>query len=361
VPNLVTLREKIVAIFDEFFENRQAINISIGSRLDTIPIVRSALLLLSLSTSPSSEEIKSIILSPYINGFHLERSSRMILHNYLDAHPNPDLPWAEGEPAAMIKSMLNRVMNLILANQNKKLLPSCWKNLFIEILKIFGWPSDEKLSALEFRAATAFYATLEKLSSNDAVVESMFHEQAMQLLKTITNSNTIQLRDEEDAAINILGTLEGAGIEFDHLWIMGLDENSWPGSATPNPFIPMELQKRLDLPHSSPAREREFCKNLLARYGKGAKNIIFSYVKQDGERETLPSKLISNNPLLTVEQLNLPMVIPLAQKIYRSKNSESIDDHLAPAIVLAGGAEGGLPYCVYAIWDTVGDGTRLEC
>lgn len=336
VPNLVALREKIIVAFDEFFENnRQAINISIGSKLDAIPIVRSALLLLSLSTSPSNEEIKNLILSPYINGFCLERSSRTMLHRHLDTHFN--LPWTAIDNllclhkphVALLKSMLNRAMSLILASQGKKLHPSGWKNLFIEILKIFGWPGDEKLSNLEFRAATAFYNTLEELSRNDAVAEPMFYEQAMQLLKAIVNSNTVQLRDEKDAAINILGILEGAGMDFDHLWIMGLDENNWPGSAKPNPFIPMGLQKRLNLPHSSPIREWEFCKNLLIRYGKGVKNIILSYVKQHDGREMLPSRLIADYPLLTIEQLNLPTVVSIAQKIYQSKNSESLYDYLA--------------------------------
>jgi hypothetical protein len=92
VPHLTTLREKIIAIFDEFLEDKkQTINISLGNSLDTIPIVKSALWLLSLSSSLSSEVIKNIILSPYIDGFLLEKSSRMILYHYLNSYPS--LSW----------------------------------------------------------------------------------------------------------------------------------------------------------------------------------------------------------------------------------------------------------------------------
>ena len=43
--------------------------------------------------------------------------------------------------------------------------------------------------------------------------------------------------EDEGAPVQVMGMLEAAGLRFDHLWIMGLDDEALPAPANPNPFL----------------------------------------------------------------------------------------------------------------------------
>ncbi len=64
--------------------------------------------------------------------------------------------------------------------------------------------------------------------------------------------------EDEGAPVQVMGMLEAAGLRFDHLWIMGLDDEALPSPANPSPFLPVSLQRQHRLPHSSSERELEF-------------------------------------------------------------------------------------------------------
>ncbi|MEZ5393002.1 MAG: hypothetical protein R2724_09040 [Bryobacterales bacterium] len=54
--------------------------------------------------------------------------------------------------------------------------------------------------------------------------------------------------------------LESAGAEAEHLWAMGMDDESWPAPARPNPFLPIKLQRERGLPHASAEVELAFAR-----------------------------------------------------------------------------------------------------
>ena len=55
----------------------------------------------------------------------------------------------------------------------------------------------------------------------------------------------------EAAPVQVLGTLEAAGLRFYDLWIAGLDDESWPPPASPAPFLPMRMQREAGVPGCS--------------------------------------------------------------------------------------------------------------
>ena len=71
--------------------------------------------------------------------------------------------------------------------------------------------------------------------------------------------------EDEGAPVQVMGMLEAAGLRFDHLWIMGLHDETLPAPANPNPFLPSALQRQHHLPHSSAARELEFASTMMDR------------------------------------------------------------------------------------------------
>lgn len=67
---------------------------------------------------------------------------------------------------------------------------------------------------------------------------------------------------------------------------------SLPASPSPNPFLPMNLQKRHNLPHSTAERELNFSQHIIKRLTKASPNIVFSYAKWDNNNEQLLSPLL---------------------------------------------------------------------
>ena len=56
-------------------------------------------------------------------------------------------------------------------------------------------------------------------------------------------ADTLFQPETPDVPIQVLGELEATGMQFDHLWVMGLSDETWPRGPRPNPFLPVELQR----------------------------------------------------------------------------------------------------------------------
>jgi probable DNA repair protein len=89
-----------------------------------------------------------------------------------------------------------------------------------------------------------------------------------------------------------MGLLEASGLNFDHLWIMGLNDEALPFAATPNPFLPIALQREYGLPHSSAEAEIEFARRLIERLLASAPDVVLSYPVAEGDRKLNPCPLI---------------------------------------------------------------------
>ena len=73
---------------------------------------------------------------------------------------------------------------------------------------------------------------------------------------------TVFQAEAPQAPIQVLGALEAAGMQFDAVWLLGMDDQSWPPSAAPNPLLPARLQRELGMPHASAQRELLFARHL---------------------------------------------------------------------------------------------------
>ena len=83
----------------------------------------------------------------------------------------------------------------------------------------------------------------------DAIVPETRYRDAVERLAAIARSTLFQPRAPE-APIHVLGVLESAGLEFDHLWVMGLTDEAWPLPEGAHPFIPIRLQRAAGVPQA---------------------------------------------------------------------------------------------------------------
>ena len=144
-----------------------------------------------------------------------------------------------------------------------------------------------------------------------------------------------------DVPVQVLGTLEAAGLSFDHLWVMGLSDDTFPTMGRPSPFIPIALQRQHGLPHATPEREAEYAQNLISRLITSAERVILSYPQSDGERPLRASALIGH-----VSELDKPLhssagAPNYCARIYGSRWLESLEDFKAPPVPKGERVSGG--------------------
>lgn len=300
-------------------------NVSIGTTLMQLPMIETAFDLLKLlNDNVDIQDISRVLRSPWLKGAGKERNSRALLEKCLrEKYPrqlklseaeyrsrelrkydryHEELPEEEHTTQAWNSPVFNTILRTLLrfkAENRGKKPASAWAEAFDHLLAHVGWPlSDETGStALEhdenWQALQAWRETLHELASLDAVITPFGLTTAISQLKQICREKPFQAKTPP-ASIQVLGLYEVNGLRFDHLWVLGMNADTWPPTARPNPYVPGKLQIEADAPRSSPQRELAVAKTITQRLLKTAPDCIFSYpAKLDGE-ELIPSPLLDN-------------------------------------------------------------------
>ena len=138
-------------------------------------------------------------------------------------------------------------------------MPSEWASVLSGFLQAIGWPGDRGLDSIEYQTLEVWNELLSELARLDSVSGYIPLGTAVGALRRLASARQFQ-PESEPAPVQILGVLEASGLRFDRLWIMGMHDNAWPKAPVSDPFLPFRLQRRFNLPHSSPDQELEFTK-----------------------------------------------------------------------------------------------------
>ena len=306
IPELQSLRKQTVEIFHRSFhedhspmtpESIYPFNISAGQPLLDYPIIHDgyeALLLLS-EDFISTDKLRQVLASPYI--FPLEDG--MIEAAEFDITIRnlqlTTLPFSLLKKKLMKYPALQRVADFLSMNLTSFQFPSEWAQSFVQQLESIGWPGSQSLSSEEYQLLSQWINQLQALSCLDDFSGPISRSIAISHLHYLLSSVSFQPQtDHSNANIQVLGLLEAAGLPFDYLWIMGLDNSSWPPTAQNNPFIPQALQKIYKLPHNSSEHELIYTMKLQASLIAHSKHTILSSPMQDSSTQKQPSALITS-------------------------------------------------------------------
>ncbi len=364
VPNLSQLRQQVVLTMDRVFYPttilpgevvaRRIYNISMGYPLSLSPVVADALLLLELALGElPAAAMGRLLRSPFLAGGIDEWEHRASL----DATIRREV----GEWSISLKTLLYRLrqaeesgsgacpqmLQAMSAFQAcagelpRSLTPAGWADRFLSLLEAAGWPHVSRLNSEEYQQVQSWRELLARLSTLEMVQPSMSLRQALRRLRTLADEAMFQPQTPE-APLQILGVMEAVGLEFDHLWIMGLSDEQWPQAAVPNPLLPVGLQRELNMPHASASRELEYSTLLAQRLFSAAPQVIASYPLQDEERDLRPSPLLRELPVLQLEQLDLATLQDPYRVGFGAVELESLLDEpltpLEPGTYLKGGS-----------------------
>ena len=366
----------------------QPFNFSAGRPLDQAPVIQHGLRLLKLIAGHAEfNDAINLLRSPFTLHDPQEIDLRSIAEQQLRRFPSPEitlsqlrlaLEYAETKlgrsttkpletpenPAPSdtgtetatcceAQSLSQRLLQLGTQLREQKSLhqkqrPSQWANQIITWLEQLGWPGGRRLDSVEYQQITTWYESLEQLGQLDPIQGNISLTQFIETLNRHTQKTAFQAKTN-DSPIQILGTLEAAGLSFTHVWLTGFNNKNWPPSPAPNPFIPISLQIKNNLPRASSERELLIAQSISYKLSHSAPHVIASYYLMDDDvpcdcsplfsdfEEAGESFTINTTPINTTT-INTTPINPQKES---SSTLEHYSDELAPAVPPNSAIRGG--------------------
>jgi ATP-dependent helicase/nuclease subunit B len=347
-PDLTRSRNTVERIFSQILDpgggpakHDRAFHLSVGPALAEYPVVHAALLLLefTLGAMPLSR-VGMLLRSPFLGGAEEERSSRALL----DAQLRRRSIWSlsisvlreRAESCPLLQSLLQRVENRV-GGLPRERAPSEWARTIPDLLAAFGWPGERSLNSVEYQTIQAWRELLNGLASLDVAASPISLAQTIDWLRETAANTRFQIEDE-GAPVQVMGMLEASGLHFDHLCVLGLHDEALPSPASPNPFIPVSLQRRHNLPHSSSTLELEFATKLMHRLLVSARDVVLTYPSMEGDRALSPSPLASGATWTDASHDH--RTDPWVARMRAGAAFEHLSDEIAPEFV-QGSSTGG--------------------
>ncbi len=343
IPDLSLRRKEAVRIFSQVLDPGYNLpgaprkplpfNVSLGVPLDEVPLVQAALALLELCHGELPYEAASrLIRSPFLGAAEQGRSLRAAL----DARLRRDAPARIGlaslvariDKAPRLRAAFEATIKVLREEKESLKPPSAWARHFSALLEAAGFPGERTLDSEEFQARAKWHETLGELARLDRVSASLPYSQALAQLKALC-ADTLFQPESGEAPIQVLGILESAGLEFDHLWVSGLTDEAWPLRARPNPFLPVAAQKKAGIPEASAEGAAALDARITEGWKGAAAEVVLSHYEKEDDRSLAPSPLIAG---LARAELALPAYPRYRDLVFRQRALQSIADRNAPPL-----------------------------
>ena len=284
-----------------------AFNFSLGDSLARQAIVQAGLQALAwLNQAQPVEQVAALLQSPYIAGAANEAEARAQLARLVLESNHPQCSIAGVLSLISYKQLacVQLAQQLDAAKENwqqaREAKPSqvaAWLAPVTECLKLIGWAqaaeAEAGIDSLQWQAVARFKSLLNQLPELDLVAAKTNERDFIHLLKQAANNEVFQAQGSS-APVQVLGPLEAIGQQFDGLWVLGATDDVLPAPVRPDPYIPREWQRELQMPHASTERERAWAQTLLTQLSAAAAEVVFSYPRNQGDSPLRPAQQIAN-------------------------------------------------------------------
>jgi ATP-dependent helicase/nuclease subunit B len=295
-PEAVAIRARDLPLDFEF---------SLGVPLADVPMARAALLLLRWMNHPLLQDQASWLI---LSGFVCEQEDEQLPIAEFDVRlrrqpmrqPEQDLDtflqflsggWHEAKPLDKLRRRLQAARRML--PQDGLLSFAEWVDVAERILAAVHWPGTHLLQSEDFQAEARWSQLLDSVAALSFDGRKVVYAEFLEVLQRQAGQ-TIFSPESRDAAVQILGPLEAAGLTFDAIWFLGADDDSWPAAARPHPFLTRSLQRKHHMPHADSAGDWKLAEQVTNRLERSAAKCIFSYPSQNAEGACRPSTLVSS-------------------------------------------------------------------
>ena len=274
---------------------------SLGIPLSTIPLARSALMLLRWLENAVDENELDWLFASGLAGAPGESASLQDCMRRLRNRDLQRMQWA-------LESFLNQTQisatlpppwtrRMITAQRGLKESASLqnpidWADKVPHMLETIGWPGTQAQDSVQFQAHRRWQQALDTAGSLGFDGRRVSWREFLTELERAAD-DILFAPQSTDAPIQIAGPAESAGLTADAIWFLGADEDSWPGNASMHPFLPHHIQRDSAMPHSSHQLDWQFASSISQRLLASAPQVHFSFAMQKDDNETRPSPLIA--------------------------------------------------------------------
>jgi ATP-dependent helicase/nuclease subunit B len=332
VPSVSSVRPEIERIFRQVLAPQAVVistrdlpldfEFSLGVPLGDVPMARAALLLLRWMNHALPQDEASWLM---LSGFLSEQPDELLPIASFDARlrrqpmrqPEQDLDtylqflsegWREAAPLDKLRHRLRsgrRMLNMV--KEDGLLTFAEWVSAAQRILDAAGWPGAHPMQSEDFQVEARWSQLLDSIAALAFDGRRVGYAEFLTVLERQAGQ-TIFAPESRDAAVQILGPLEAAGLTFDALWFLGADDLSWPAVARPQPFLSRSLQRQHRMPHADSAADWKLAQQVTTRLERSASKCVFSYAAQSVEGASRPSTLVSSaRPVVAAKDLRISL------------------------------------------------------
>ncbi len=297
-----TRRGEIERAFHPHAGSAMPFEFSLGIPLGQVALARAALFLLRWLDGALSEQELDWLLSTGHIAASLQESAA--LQSYMRALRRFSLERTQWTLAAFIgqrcaadllpASWVERIIQArrTLAEIGRRpQSPLDWAELVPRLLEEFQFAGSRPLTSAEFQALHRWELAIENCASLGFDGRRISWKDFLSQLGRTLDA-TLFAPESHDAPIQIAGPAESAGLSADAVWFLGADEDAWPAKGTTHPLLPADIQRDSGMPHATPQLDWELARSVTNRLLTSAREIHFSYAKQNETAETRPSRLI---------------------------------------------------------------------
>ncbi|WP_339897990.1 PD-(D/E)XK nuclease family protein [uncultured Gilvimarinus sp.] len=389
VPELGQQRQSVERIFKEVFEPLACqpgkertvapFNFSSGTPLGAAVVIRTALdwLAFTLQAQPvervcrllnnrfwgdaAPERLLRAAASKKIRRSGRQKLTvanlRYVLEGLTQQHPELE---SELSRRLQIASELER-------DRQQKHSLNHWLERVMVHLEQLGWPGTRALDSIEYQQIKQWYGLQQELASLTQIQPTFTLYEVTDLLRRSADKTHFQAQTP-DSPIQILGALEASGLNFSHCWVLGMNHRAWPPAPSPNPLLPIALQREWQMPNSSAERELIYAERLTENFKHCAQQVVFSHASHQDDQPFNPSSLIASLPLSSLQELNIAGESPSIRYYRQLANSaslEAVDCRYGPSLTnpeVRGGAglfkaQAACPFIAFARYRLGATGT----
>lgn len=285
-------------------------NISLGKSLTEYPLIAHALQWISLNqTELSQHQAQLLLSSPHIKAAQTEFLARAACFNNIPLLQERRIPFSLFKRAIQGSAPVLADALHHLSSYPKTETPLGWARLFHERLTQIGFPGEAGLTSAQYQCFQRLIALMDDFIALSVVTPSMCAKEAFRALHDLAK-NTIFQPEKSDAPVQILGLLEASGCTFDAVWMSGTTDQKLPIRTRLSAFIPIALQRELDMPYANASREQRLAEKRIKRLQLASFEQVFSYPARVNDISALPSPLISNYPKLPKSRMPVRIIRP---------------------------------------------------
>ncbi len=298
IPTIETEAQSITRLLSDALGEID-FNISFSRPLSCYPLAAHGLTWIQLKPDQiiTQHERDLLFYSPYLVSTRQERHTRARWRQSTSFLTNDRLAWSyflKNLPDSSLKTGLQQITPY---PQNATI--SEWIILFERRLKQIGFPGEADLDSGSYQCFQRFISLFDEFRTLHLLTDRLSQEEAIELFVKLADGAMFQ-PERPTSQVQILGLLEASGCKFDHLWMMHMTDQHFPQQGQCTAFIPMSIQKKLDMPHANHQRDMQYASQIFRRLIDGSLSQHFSYSKFNQDTPCLPSPFLNDLPSKTV-------------------------------------------------------------